>query len=281
MLKHLIPVLLLTLFIACMSKGPQRVEVEVPKTSEPVAHEVHYIANEGVLIKTPAGNILIDAIHDLYDQKYMYTPESVMDDIMAANYPFENIDAIMITHVHSDHFDAQLIGQYLQRHPVGLLAAQQVCDSVRKHWPSATFLEQLIEIEQDQEITDFSFKDIKVKAIKLEHSAASFNGWVQNFGYHIELGGRTYIHLGDAEITPKNLDNIEAAAGNAVDMAILPFWWLYTNGQNWMKARFFPGAIIGVHVKVPDSHQFEEALEAQFPNLEIFNESMEKVIIKE
>ena len=69
--------------------------------------EITYIANEGVLIAAGDGQVLIDGLHRPYYPMYAVLPPAQRDLIETARPPFDEIDVILVSHVHRDHFHAE------------------------------------------------------------------------------------------------------------------------------------------------------------------------------
>ena len=78
-------------------------------SSESTAVTVTYVANEGVLIQSDSKQVLIDALHKPYLSEYLATPQKVLDDMMASRPPFEDIELLLVSHIHGDHFNAGLV----------------------------------------------------------------------------------------------------------------------------------------------------------------------------
>ena len=84
------------------------------------------IANEGYLISMGRTNVLIDA---LPMSKYYANPsDTLATRIINGVPPFDNVDYFLVTHEHSDHFNAEMTSRFLQNHPATqLIANQETC----------------------------------------------------------------------------------------------------------------------------------------------------------
>jgi len=83
-------------------------------SSESDAVTVTYVANEGVLIQSGSKQVLIDALHKPYLSEYLATPQKILDTMMANRPPFEDIELLLVSHIHGDHFNDELVGEFLQ-----------------------------------------------------------------------------------------------------------------------------------------------------------------------
>src|SRR5215207_7881776 len=94
-------------------------------TSPPQAPtvEITYIANEGVLIRSGDKQVLIDGLHREYGPEYAFLPDAQRVQIETAKAPFNEIDLILVSHRHLDHFHPESVGLHLQHNPKGFLVS--------------------------------------------------------------------------------------------------------------------------------------------------------------
>lgn len=67
--------------------------------------EITYIANEGVLISSGDKQVLLDGLHREYGPEYAFLPPAQREKIETAQAPFDEIDLILLSHLHLDHFE--------------------------------------------------------------------------------------------------------------------------------------------------------------------------------
>ena len=81
--------------------------------------QVTLLANEGILLQSDTLKILIDGIHENNDGEFNGLSKQVLKDLIdGEKLLFQNIDYILYTHCHYDHFSAAATAAYLERHPV-------------------------------------------------------------------------------------------------------------------------------------------------------------------
>ena len=85
--------------------------------------KVTYIANAGFLVESSTRKVLIDALFEEGYGQYLTPTPAIRSQIINGLAPFENIDLVLVTHRHADHFEASLLGQQLQQTTVGFLVA--------------------------------------------------------------------------------------------------------------------------------------------------------------
>ena len=92
--------------------GPTTVPSPTPNPAT-----VTYIDNSSFLISSGPNKIL-------FDPHYLM-PSELKELIMAGSDPFTELDLLLITHEHSDHFDAELAQLLLQDNPELILVSTQ------------------------------------------------------------------------------------------------------------------------------------------------------------
>ena len=79
---------------------------------------VTYIANEGFLIEVGSQKIMIDAIFDDRSISYAHVPdEETLSLMQASKAPFDDIDLLLVTHSHRDHFSVAPVLEHLKSNP--------------------------------------------------------------------------------------------------------------------------------------------------------------------
>jgi L-ascorbate metabolism protein UlaG (beta-lactamase superfamily) len=90
-----------------------------------------YIANCGFLIETDNKKIIIDGLFRLGHNRYPVPDPSTQKLLVSNRYPFENIDLILVSHTHEDHFDKDMVLTCMLNNPSAILICpQQVIDSL-------------------------------------------------------------------------------------------------------------------------------------------------------
>ncbi len=255
---------------------------------------VIYVANEGFLIEVGSRKILIDAIFDDQSITYAHVPdEETLNLMKASKDPFDEIDLVLATHSHRDHFSVAPMLEHLDGNPSGvLIGPPQVVGSLKASVPegeSAGITAREIDLDLF-ESADLEIDGIRVRAIRLRHSAymetdketgEQFNRHegVENLVYLIEIDGFTMLHVGDAVLS-QNLELFSDGRfeNEKIDIVFLEFfdWSDETKAvlDRWMT----PDDIVFMHLP-PDPEKIlkiEARLLQQFPNAVVFAEPMEE-----
>ena len=80
---------------------------------------VEYLANEGVLISSGSSSVLIDGLFGDGLPGYATVPPAVRDSLERALGRFGDIDLVLVTHVHRDHFSAPAVAVALMVYAFG------------------------------------------------------------------------------------------------------------------------------------------------------------------
>ncbi|MBK9154885.1 MAG: MBL fold metallo-hydrolase [Chloracidobacterium sp.] len=243
--------------------------------------EVRYIANEGVLISSRDKRVLIDGLHRKYDDAYAYLPDDEREKIEAAKPPFENIDLILVSHYHGDHFHPESVGRYLQSSPKSLLATseQVVAEVAAKFSSYATIKGRIAPVT-------YSFKEritrnvggIDVEFLSVGHGTGRFAA-IQNLAHVFTLGGKKFLHVGDAEMSVPLFDHYDLDK-QGIDVAFMPAWFL-TNaeGRTIIREHIKPKHIIAVHVGPTEAASLEQQIKDEFPDADVFGTMLEKRVL--
>jgi L-ascorbate metabolism protein UlaG (beta-lactamase superfamily) len=74
-----------------------------------------YVANEGFLVKASNRKILVDALFGRFESDWCDVPSGpVIEKMEKGIEPFDQIDLILISHAHVDHFNAEIVSKHLE-----------------------------------------------------------------------------------------------------------------------------------------------------------------------
>src|SRR5687768_10768764 len=182
---------------------------------------VTFIANEGVMLSSGTQKVLIDALFDPYDG-YPLPHDSTQRSLREARPPFNNVDVVLVTHWHGDHFGAAAVARHLRANPrATLVTSAQVIDSLRRYAPArALAAERTVSRavpsgERRREIVN----GVAIEVLGVTHGHR--HSGVEHRGYIIEMGGRRVLHLGDTEFTETEFSRLRLDTAR-IDVALLP-----------------------------------------------------------
>ena len=219
---------------------------------------IEYLGNEGVRIDFGEVDVLIDALWSNDSDEFESVPANLLANITEAGKRSRDVDYLLVTHMHGDHFSADMVAGYLEANSrCTFISSSQVVDLLRqsKEW-NAELDERVIEIDLDigESLELSKLEKVTIDATWLRH-AHRWNRDVVNLAFRIETKGKVVIHTGDADTATAK----QFLTDTTADVALIGFWqWLSPEGEGTVEAS--PGVKRFVAIHVPtDSSQYEEA----------------------
>jgi ankyrin repeat protein len=254
------------------------------KSQSPSTLEITYISNEGFLVVSGNHKLLIDAPTKTGYGRYLATPEPIIEDILNGRPPFDNIDFLLVTHKHGDHFDVDLTGACLAKNPNAILLSSQ-----------EVFLEMALYAKGFNEVKSRIFSvtpppgssagvaaaGVHMTLLHLSHGQAK----IQNTGFLVNLGTKIILHLGDGslQVDRKFFKNLRLNT-LGIDAAFIPYWdFLQPGGREMIKKHVQPRHIVLMHIPPREIQEIARVVEEQkeeFPNVIILKNPLEKKAIK-
>ncbi|MBV8834599.1 MAG: MBL fold metallo-hydrolase [Acidobacteriaceae bacterium] len=178
-----------------------------------------------VFVRSGSQAILFDALFGTGLPDYDRVPPTAMDEIERGKPPFANIDALLISHVHADHFNLPSTVRFLKTHPATIVVApDQVSKQIHKALTGDSQALSRIHtatLEQNS-ITTRDEGGVRIGSFPLTH------GNIENAAYLVVLDRRTVLHIGDADLPMKGLAQF-GLSHRRIDLAFVPFWQLTDN----------------------------------------------------
>ncbi len=277
----LVTAAILAVIAACGTTGPAPF-IPSEEVSEPLPAqgkvEVRYIANEGVLISSGDKRVLIDGLHRRYEDAYPYLPDQEREKIETAKPPFENIDLVLVSHMHGDHFHPEAVGRYLQSNKRTVLAtSQQVVGEIAGKFAGYDEIKGRITPVEFKfgDRTTLSFAGIEVEFLGIGHGTGR-HGHIQNLGHIFTVGNKKFLHLGDPPAEPAIFDPYDLDKAG-IDIAFIPAWFLTSEaGRAVIRDHIKPRHIIAVHVGPHDGDNLKRQIAKDFPTADVFATMLEK-----
>lgn len=244
-----------------------------------------YLANEGFLLDGGGRKVLIDALFGSGLEGYPAPPPDLRSKLETAQPPFDDVDLVLATHYHGDHFEAQAVARHLRANrEARFVSTPQAADQARallRDDPQA--LERVEGIHpQEGVIESLTRGGVELKVLNLHHGR-NRRPPVQNLGFLISLGGLEILHIGDTEATAEDLRPYDLKS-RRIDLALLPVWYLtYEEWIEAMRREIQPARIGVMHLAEPDAPasyfgpegsyaERVRKLHADFPEAQVFVE---------
>jgi L-ascorbate metabolism protein UlaG (beta-lactamase superfamily) len=211
---------------------------------------VTYVGNEGVLISHGGKSVLIDGLHREYGPAYLFPPPGLLGEMESARPPFGQIRAVLVTHVHLDHFHPESVGLHLKNNPKAVLisSAQAMLEIGRNFSDHESVRGQMREVTPEwKRVSEIDVDGIKVKVLGMRHGGDRF-WWMKNLGYIVEIGGKKFFHFGDADTSVENFSAFELPK-EKIEVAFVPYWFLLSEGgRQLVRERIGATANVAVHI---------------------------------
>lgn len=225
-----------------------------------------YIANEAVLVQHGTKKILFDPFFHQNFGLYQLVPDVLKKEIFAGQAPFDNIDAIVISHAHGDHFAADEVLEYLQKYKnTQLIAPQQAIDQLLVLQGVDDIKPQLTGVKMafNEAPKNIEVAELLIEAVRIPHAGWPSRANIENIVFRITLGDAdvksdaslSVMHMGDADPDDNHyLPYKSHWQARKTDVAFPPYWFFSSLEGNYILDELVNAdRTIGIHVpmKVP------------------------------
>jgi L-ascorbate metabolism protein UlaG (beta-lactamase superfamily) len=250
---------------------------------------VTYIGNAGYLLESGGRKVLIDGLVADYHSQYVELSAATQHQLESAQSPFDEVDLVLATHFHHDHFGPQSVGRYLMSNQKAqFVSTPQAQGLLRSEFFGYDRLGSRLHAVYPEEGTTRSLAKLGVKALNLHHGRYR-KPLVENLGFVMQMGDWNILHVGDTEITPAEFKSYAGSLGR-IDVAMITTWFLEDNGwesvEQWksvIEAAVNPRHIILIHLPPrwrTASSQISRRrwiadIQREYPETVVFGEALE------
>ena len=253
--------------------------------------KVTYLENCGFLYENNKSKVLVDPFGTEFGNFFYLPTEATQKHIVNGNIPFNNIDLLLITHFHGDHFNAKLAESFLlNNRKAKMICPSQVYTQMKDSCSSFIQIKsQIISpnlcINESKKI---KINNILVTAIRMQHGTnrslkeVSYSDYTdyektEDFGYVIHLDKKNVFHQGDGclKINEKALKNIDCS----IDIAHLSFFDWDSTSLNILKKDLKSENVIFMHGTKPAKELESEQFKRIAPQLIFFKRELESQIL--
>ena len=219
---------------------------------------VRYVANSGMLVTLSARRFLIDAPIREGLSPYATSSTAERDLLEGGRGPYADVDAILITHWHEDHFSPEAVAAHLSANPRStVVSSPEVIERVRAVAPRlpASQLRAVLPAPGAAELIDVG--GVPIRVLRIRHNP-SRRLPEQHVGFLIGAAS-TVLHVGDADPAADNFALLKSLP--PVDLALLPFWYVSDHvNRQFVVDSIRPRRIVAMHIPPNDVERVSAAL---------------------
>jgi L-ascorbate metabolism protein UlaG (beta-lactamase superfamily) len=253
---------------------------------------VTYIANDGFLYETKTGKVLVDALFGGINGNWCDQPNDSVSNLMLNGIvPFNNIDVVLITHYHSDHFNGPMVMSFLRNNkkPV-LICPSQVDDMLKKNPGYDDVADRIKGLESKrQSDTLLTANNLNIRALRFNHGSFfetdsatgkifDLHSDVENFGYIIDADSFSLFHSGDCSFSDKSHFESYHFGDRHFDIVFLDRTFLRKEGQEIMNSLIHTKDLVFMHIE-PARGEYYKSIIKDVTGLSVFTIKMEKKIV--
>jgi L-ascorbate metabolism protein UlaG (beta-lactamase superfamily) len=239
------------------------------------------LANEGVILADGEIRIMIDGM--VVDPYSIYggLPPSAASQLQHAEGPFSAIDLALVSHRHHDHNQPEHACRFLQAsEQTRFKGAPQVLGLMREKCRQfVTTSPRVEEIVADAEHHPvFQLGNANVSVFPLSHGVRKY-ARIQNYGYLVEMGGVSVLHIGDAAMTAADFDKA-GLRDRRIDVALIPYWYFQPGPGEAMIREFLDAPYkIAVHIPPGEMAEVKGQLQENYPNVTVLENPLDMMRI--
>jgi L-ascorbate metabolism protein UlaG (beta-lactamase superfamily) len=252
--------------------------------------KITYLANCGFLYESDNSKVLIDPFGTEFGNFFYIPSEDTKTKILEGKAPFNNIDLLLITHIHGDHFNTMLTERFLIKYRrAKLICPSQVFQQMKDSCTNFAQIESQIccpnlSINESEKL---KINGVSVTALPMQHGTnrslegVNYSDYTdyektENYGYVIHFDGNNVFHQGDAclRINEKALKALDSP----VDIAHLSFFDWDSVSFNILKKDLKAETVIFMHGTKPAKEFESEQFKAVVPKLVFFKQELESKI---
>lgn len=237
--------------------------------------QVSYIGSTGYLLETAHKKVLVDPTYGDIVQKfgYPYASKETERKLLNAEVPFDNIDLILISHVHLGHFDAHKTYQCLKANSnATLLTTQGVADSIAS---VADDLNSVVERIVVPNIEFYSVLDTLIDGIAIRTTKVNHWGPSELLQFSFSIDGLELAYYLDYNKRAGQKHHVKTTD---IDLAILDGALMLDDAKRLMFKNDFKAAY-SIFTHFTNRAEMEAKLsenKVQFINVSYMSVSMEK-----
>ena len=210
--------------------------------------KIIYLLNSGLILQSKKAKLMIDGLMEDHTIVDTMTPDRKEEQIEGKGI-FSNIDAILFTHFHGDHFSADRIRGYLQKHP----SVKMVLPAGRETQPWSGMSQTMIMETSPFQIRKIKIVDFEIEFFKTGHVSEDIVWGGEHIAFLIRGCGRCIAVT--ADINLKKIDALEKKCRTA-DMIFCNPLMLGTEETRAMLKRLHTARFFIYHIPITSEDRY-------------------------
>lgn len=244
--------------------------------------KITQVVNAGILIEALNKKILIDGIHNTKIADWSTIDNELMNHMIYGTGKYNNINYLLFSHQHSDHFSKEKTYEYIYNNTVEKLIITDFIDKAleRKNL--------LVELKTNYfEVGTIELCNINIKYFRTRHLEEKKYG-ISHYSFIISIGNINILYIGDADFSKDEL--IEPLKNYKINTIIAPFLIINSTPGRVFVKKVDPDLLILNHLpnKDDDKYNFRSFVEkdikkyiSEMPKTVIFQNLNDNLIIHE
>ncbi len=218
-------------------------------------YKITYVCNTGILAQYQGKKILIDGLCDSVTPIYKNPTDEAVHQIIKGISPFDDINMMLFTHHHTDHFEANSTAAALKNNPNIAIISTSKTISMLAPLVSNYDKEKMVALVPALHASEYvNIQGIDIRAISLTHDGKGHEN-VQNLAYLIQIEDKKILHVGDAKPFEENFKNLNLVQ-EEIDLLLAPFPYVgIPSGREVIKKYIAPKKIGAIHLPYQDKDE--------------------------
>jgi len=212
------------------------------------------VASAGVLIEYNESRILIDGIfrHDICGLSNI--PDQLLNEILKGQGRYKDIDYLLFSHWHADHFSSELTNEYIRNNRVKHIFLPEVDAHQRKHLYASEQLYTTLNLPLGSSCTFRLEDEIAVTAFPTIHMGKQYQS-VINYCYLLALGQKNVLFTADADYVASYYE--KTLEGICIDTAFVnPLFFTSKAGRDVLDKIIKPCNVGIYHIPFKEDDRF-------------------------
>lgn len=210
---------------------------------------IFYTTNAGLYFSCGNSEILVDGIHDAGTVGFTPMPDEMKKQMASEEGLFAGQGALLFTHLHEDHYDEDMVREYIEQHPETALCGPGLESK------------GITDIGGNENEYRYHYRDFNIIAYKTKHSGSKRMD-VPHYSLLLKNTGsdEVFFVAGDAVLEPKLADRIHRQIERCSN-GLYAFVMAYQLAERKSKAFIdilSPARIFLIHQPRPDDEAYSK-----------------------